>query len=84
MKPLHSLVSLGFLGSLALTASCTFNSNPPSRQVPVQTIYTPGYTVASIPTTHTVETRAGTRYYVVDGTYYRASPSGYVVVPSPL
>jgi hypothetical protein len=84
MKPLRSLASLGFFGALALGSSCMYNTTPPASQTPVQTLYTPGYTVATIPTTHTVVTRGGTRYYVVDGIYYRASPNGYVVVPRPL
>jgi len=84
MKPLHSLASLGLLTALAFGTSCMYNATPPTSQTPVQTIYTPGYTVASIPTAHSVVTRGGVRYYVVDGVYYRASPTGYIVVPRPL
>jgi hypothetical protein len=87
MKHLHSLTLVGLAGSAALLSSCMFNTTrPPSEpvQTSVATVYTPGYTVATIPSGHTVVTRGGTRYYVVDGTYYRASSRGYVVVPRPL
>ena len=69
-----------------MAASCMLNTAPAPAQerTSVETIYTPGYTVAALPSAHTVVTRGGTRYYVVDGTYYRATQSGYMVVPRPL
>lgn len=76
----RSIATLMLLGMTAFIPSCTIDARAPA---PTVTTYSPGYAIATVPAGHTVVTHRGSRYYMVDGVYYRRTPQGYVVVPSP-
>jgi hypothetical protein len=74
------------LAVMALTTSgCIYVSTPPQRTVVQETIVAPPREtiITTLPPNYRVRVYRGTRYYVINGVYYRADPRGYVVVRRP-